>query len=443
MLIVDNALKAREEEKSPIRVGMIGAGAMARGIAMQIIQSTPGMRLSAIANRTIESAQRAYAESGQQNSIIANSRAELETAIASGKSAIVQDPLLLAKTDAIDIVVEATGTIEFALQAVFSAINHGKHVVLMNAELDSTLGSILKVYADRAGIILTACDGDQPGVEMNLYRFVKSIGLTPLVCGSMKGMLDQYRNPSTQAEFAKKWDQGVHMVTSFADGTKVSFEQAIVANGTGMTIARRGMLGYEHRDHIDNMTDTYDVDHLKQLGGIVEYAIGATPGPGVYVFATQENPINQRYLELYKLGRGPLYSFYTPYHLCYFEVPMSIARVVLFNDVVLAPAGTPKVDVIATAKKDFAAGETLDGIGGYTCYGQCERADLTYQQQLLPMGLSEGCTLKRPVSKDTVITYDDIVLPKDRLCDQLRAEQNTYFASAFEQDITANLSLSC
>ena len=432
MLIVDTALKAREEEKRPVRVGMIGAGAMARGIAMQIIQSTPGMRLSAIANRTAASAQRAYEESGRQDSTVVDSLADLETAISKQQPAIVQDPLLLAQSESIDVIVEATGTIEFAIQAVFAAIRHGKHVVLMNAELDSTVGPILKVYADRAGVILTACDGDQPGVEMNLYRFVKSIGLTPLVCGSMKGMLDHYRTPSTQAKFAKQWDQGVHMVTSFADGTKVSFEQAIVANGTGMTIAQRGMLGYEHRDHIDNMTGMYDVDQLKKLGGIVEYAIGATPGPGVYVFATQENPIHQRYLDLYKLGKGPLYSFYTPYHLCYFEVPISIARVALFNDVILAPEGAPRVDVVATAKKDLAAGETLDGIGGYTCYGQCERADTTYQQQLLPMGLTEGCTLKRPVSKDTVITYDDIVLPKDRLCDQLRAEQNTYFASAFK-----------
>ena len=432
MLIVDTALKAREEEKRPVRVGMIGAGAMARGIAMQIIQSTPGMRLSAIANRTVASAQRAYEQSGRQDSTVVDSLTDLETAISKQQPAIVQDPLLLAQSESIDVIVEATGTIEFALQAVFAAIRHGKHVVLMNAELDSTVGPILKVYADRAGVILTACDGDQPGVEMNLYRFVKSIGLTPLVCGSMKGMLDHERTPSTQAQFAQQWDQGVHMVTSFADGTKVSFEQAIVANGTGMTIAQRGMLGYEHRDHIDTMTGMYDVDQLKELGGIVEYAIGATPGPGVYVFATQDNPIHQRYLDLYKLGKGPLYSFYTPYHLCYFEVPISIARVALFNDVVLAPEGAPKVDVVATAKKDLAAGETLDGIGGYTCYGQCERADITYQQQLLPMGLTEGCTLKRPVSKDTVITYDDIVLPKDRLCDQLRAEQNTYFASAFK-----------
>ena len=180
------------------------------------------------------------------------------------------------------------------------------------------------------------------------------------------------------------------------------------------------------------MTEKYDVDQIKELGGIVEYAVGATPGPGVYVFATQENPIHRRYLELYKLGKGPLYSFYTPYHLCYFEVPISIARVALFNDVILAPQGAPKVDVVATAKKDLAAGETLDGIGGYTCYGQCERADLTYQQQLLPIGLSEGCKLKHPVSKDAVITYEDIDLPQERLCDQLRAEQNTYFASAFK-----------
>lgn len=430
MFFVDAALKAREEEGRPIRVGMIGAGAMARGLAMQINQSIAGMRLVAIANRTVASAQKAYEESGESKVIIAETLADLENAILSNTAAVVQDPLLLAEAEAIDVIVEITGTIEFALKSVLSAIKHGKHVVLMNAELDGTLGPILKVYADKAGVILTACDGDQPGVEMNLYRFVKSIGLTPLVCGSMKGMLDHYRTPETQAKFAKQWDQGVHMVTSFADGTKVSFEQAIVANGTGMTIAQRGMLGYEHRDHIDKMVNMYDVDQLKELGGIVEYAIGTVPGPGVYVFATQDNPIHQRYLNLYKLGEGPLYSFYTPYHLCYFEVPNSIARVALFNDVVLAPEGAPKVDVVATAKRNLAEGETLDGIGGFTCYGQCEKAHLAYQQKLLPMGLIKDCKLKRAVSQDTVLTYDDVIFPEGRICDQLREEQNEHFKSA-------------
>ena len=234
------------------------------------------------------------------------------------------------------------------------------------------------------------------------------------------------------------------MVTSFADGSKISFEQAIVANATGMTIAQRGMLGYDfnrNRDelveqfnlkassHVDDLTPMYDVEQLKALGGIVDYVVGVKPGPGVFVFATHDDPKQQHYLNLYKLGEGPLYSFYTPYHLCHFEVPLSVARVVLFNDVVLAPTA-PLVDVVTTAKIDLKAGETLDGIGYYMTYGQCETASITQAERLLPLGIAEGCKLKRDVAKDQVLTYDDVELPTGRLCDQLRAEQNAYFAPA-------------
>jgi predicted homoserine dehydrogenase-like protein len=443
LYIIDTALKARQEQGNPVRVGLVGAGFMARGIANQIIHSVPGMELVAVFNRNLEGAKRAYTEAGVDSFRVVNTVADLEDSIRQGGYAVTDDAKLLCQADGIDAIVEVTGAIEFGAGVVLEAIAHKKHVVLMNAELDATIGPILKVYADKAGVVLSACDGDQPGVQMNLYRFVKSIGLTPLVCGNIKGLQDPYRNPTTQESFAKQWGQKAHMVTSFADGTKISFEQAIVANGTDMTIAQRGMLGYDFNrnrealtqqfnlkdsSHIDDLTKLYDVDQLKELGGIVEYIVGVRPGPGVFVFGSHDDPKQQHYLNLYKLGEGPLYSFYTPYHLCHFEVPLSVARVVLYQDAVLAPLGAPKVDVVTTAKIDLKAGETLDGIGYYMTYGQCETADLTLAQNLLPMGLAEGCRLKRDIPKDYVLTYDDVELPTGRLCDKLRAEQNAYFA---------------
>ncbi|AKG23273.1 NAD(P)H-dependent oxidoreductase [Calothrix sp. 336/3] len=430
MIILDTALAARAEAGNPVKVAMIGAGFMGRGIANQILNSVPGMELVAIANRSLEAAQRAYNEAGSDNVQIVNTVEELEAAIAQGKHAITEDAMLLCRAQGIDALVEVTGAVEFGAHVIMEAIAHRKHVIMMNAELDGTIGPILKVYADKAGVILTACDGDQPGVQMNLYRFVKSIGLTPLLCGNIKGLQDPYRNPTTQEAFAKRWGQKAHMVTSFADGSKISFEQAIVANGTGMKVAKRGMLGYDFSGHVDEMTNMYDVDQLKELGGIVDYVVGAKPGPGVFVFGTHDDPKQCHYLNLYKLGEGPLYSFYTPYHLCHFEVPLSVARVVLFQDYVLSPVGAPLVDVVTTAKIDLKAGETLDGIGYYMTYGQCENSDIVQQQNLLPMGLAEGCRLKRDVPKDQVLTYDDVELPEGRLCDKLRAEQNAYFAPA-------------
>lgn len=428
MIIVDNALQARAEAGNPVKVGMIGAGFMGRGIANQIINSVPGMELVAISNRNLEAAKRAYAEAGIEDVQVVSTVKSLEDAIASGQYAAVEDAQLLCRADGIDALIEVTGAIEFGAHVVMEAIAHRKHVILMNAELDGTVGPILKVYADQAGVILSACDGDQPGVQMNLYRFVKSIGLTPLLCGNIKGLQDPYRNPTTQEAFAKRWGQKPHMVTSFADGSKISFEQAIVANATGMRVAKRGMLGYNYTGHVDEMTKMYDIEQLTELGGIVDYVVGAKPGPGVFVFATHDDPKQRHYLNLYKLGEGPLYSFYTPYHLCHFEVPLSVARAVLFQDTVMAPLGGPLVDVVTTAKMDLKAGEILDGIGYYMTYGQCENSQITQEQNLLPMGLAEGCRLKRDIPKDQVLTYDDVELPTGRLCDKLRAEQNAYFA---------------
>ncbi|GAX44576.1 putative NAD(P)-dependent oxidoreductase [Tolypothrix sp. NIES-4075] len=429
MIIVDRALQARAEAGKPVKVAMIGAGFMGRGIANQIANSVPGMELVAIFNRQIDAAKRAYSEAGIENVQVVSTVTELEDAIARGEYAVTEDAMLLCQAEGIDALIEVTGAVEFGAQVVMEAIAHRKHVIMMNAELDGTIGPILKVYADKAGVILSACDGDQPGVEMNLYRFVKSIGLTPLLCGNIKGLQDPYRNPTTQEAFAKRWGQKAHMVTSFADGTKISFEQAIVANATGMTIAKRGMLGYDFAGHVDEMTNMYDVEQLKELGGIVDYVVGAKPGPGVFVFATHDDPKQRHYLNLYKLGEGPLYSFYTPYHLCHFEVPLSVARAVLFSDAVMSPIAGPLVDVVTTAKIDLKSGETLDGIGYYMTYGQCERSHIVLEQNLLPIGLAEGCRLKRDIAKDQVLTYDDVELPSGRLGDKLRAEQNAYFAT--------------
>jgi predicted homoserine dehydrogenase-like protein len=300
----------------------------------------------------------------------------------------------------------------------------------MNAELDGTIGPILKTHADRAGVVYTNADGDQPGVIMNLFRFVKGIGVKPVLCGNIKGLQDPYRNPTTQAGFARQWKQKAHMVTSFADGTKISFEQAIVANATGMTVAKRGMYGptVPSGTPIKEAPNWYPSESLLVGDGIVDYVVGAEPGPGVFVLGTHDHPTQQHYLNLYKLGEGPFYCFYTPYHLCHFEVPTTIARAVLFNDAAIAPIGGPRVDVVATAKIDLKCDQTLDGMGYYMTYGQAEKSEVVNREALLPMGLAEGCRLKRDISKDSVLTYDDVELPIGRLCDKLRSEQNNYFA---------------
>lgn len=425
MILLDTALERRQQEGRPIRVVVVGAGFMGRGLVNQIVSSTPGMEVAAIVNRTVDKAERAYAEAGVSGARRVSTASEADAALAAGTPVVTDDYGLVVGSDAVDAVVDATGAVEYGCHLALASIEHGKHVVLMNAEVDGTVGPILSARAKAAGVVVTGCDGDQPGVQMNLVRFVRGIGLRPLVCGNIKGLQDEYRTPTTQQAFAEKWGQDPYMVTSFADGTKVSFEQALVANATGMTVSQRGMLGMDHHAHIDELTSRYDVAELENAGGVVDYVVGSKPGPGVFVLATHDDPKQRHYLNLYKLGEGPLYSFYTPYHLCHFEVPQTVARAVLFGDATIAPLGAPTVEVVTTAKRDLMAGEVLDGLGGYDTYGVAERADVTAAEELLPMGVAEGCTLKHDVAKDSVITYADVLLPAGRLVDELRAAQAT------------------
>jgi predicted homoserine dehydrogenase-like protein len=429
MIIIDTALQRRATEGQPIRVGLIGAGFMARGVALQIARSVPGMRVAAIANRTLAGAQRSYQEAGVEGVRVVGTLSQLEDALAAGVPSVTDDALLLCQAVGIDCIVEITGTIEHAARVTLEAIAHGKHVVLMNAEVDGTIGPILKTYADRAGVVLTSADGDQPGVMMNLYRFVRGIGVKPVLCGNIKGLHDPYRNPTTQEGFARQWGQDPAMVTSFADGTKISFENAIVANGTGMRVGQRGMFGptVPPGTPIQQAVELYPMEALLEGPGIVDYVVGAMPGPGVYVLGTHDDPRQRHYLNLYKLGTGPLYCFYTPYHLCHFEVPNTVARAVLFHDAALAPLAGPCVEVVATAKTDLTAGAPIDGLGGYMTYGLAENAGTARSQDLLPIGLAQGCRLKRAVPKDAVLRFSDVELPPGRLCDRLWREQMDRF----------------
>jgi len=431
MLLVDSALARRAAEgTAPIRVGMIGAGFMASGVALQIATAhAKTMRLVTIANRTVEKAATAYEQAGQPGAALCDSPAALARAIEAGRPAITQDPMLVATSPHVDVLLEVTGAVEDALAPVLAAIAHGKHVALMNPELDGTVGPILKAKADAAGVVFTNVEGDQPGVEMNLFRFVKGVGVRPVLCGNIKGLQDPYRNPTTQAGFAKQWGQNPHMVTSFADGTKISFEQAIVANATGMSVARRGMMGYTVAPGtpIQEAAKLWDPAMLIDGPGIVDYVVGATPGPGFFVLGTIEHPRQRHYLNLYKLGEGPIYCFYTPYHLCHFEVPTTIARAALFHDAAIAPIAGPLVEVVTLAKRDIAAGEEIDALGGYTVYGEAETAAVAAAGDLLPIGVAVGARATRAIPKDTVLTYADVTLPEGRLVDRLRAEQAAMF----------------
>jgi predicted homoserine dehydrogenase-like protein len=324
-------------------------------------------------------------------------------------------------------VLEATGEVEFGASTVLEAIGNRKHVVLLNAALDATVGPLLKAMADAAGVIITNTDGDEPGVAMNLIRYLRTIGLRPVLAGNVKGFLDPRRTPETQRGFAASVGQDPTKVASYADGTKLALELAILANATGFGVARRGMNGYRCA-HVNDLPALYEAE--PHVDGMVDFCLGAEPGSGAFALCRADDLTARVYLEHFKLGAGPLYVFYAPWHLPQAEAPLTAARAALFGDAAIAPLGGPRCEVFAVAKRDLHAGERLDGIGGFTSYGSIDNVEATGPENLLPMGVSSDCTLVRDVPVDQAITYDDVRLPEGRLIDRLRVEQAELFPLA-------------
>ena len=423
MIIIDTALADLEARGESIGVALIGAGFVARRTALQFVTAARGMRLVAIANRTVANAESAlrFAGVGDEQIVRADTAIEVDAAARAGRIAVVDELQAVCRSEAVDVVVEATGDIEFGTRACYEAIRGGKHVVLMGAEVDATVGPILKQHADDAGVVFTYTDGDEPGVAMNLFRFADSMGYRPVMMGQLKGFLDHYRNPDTQRELADRLGQNPAVLACFADGSKLALEAAVMGNATGFVPRVRGMQGYRC-EHVNDLLERLGPDDFAD-GGCIDYTLGAAPHTGAFVICHNDHPAKRELMSYLKMGDGPLYLFYQPYHLPPWQVTHSVARAALFNDPTITPLGAPVCDTISCAKRDLAAGERLDGMGGFTCYGLVERSDVCLRENTLPIAISLDCTLTRPVAKDRPITYDDVDLPPGRLVDRLRAEQ--------------------
>src|SRR5437764_3627834 len=304
----DTVLVQRENNGNPVRVAMVGAGVTARMIALQLASPIPGMRLVAIANRTVKKAVQAFSSAGMPEPEVVSDLGRLEENVDKGRASVVEEPTLVCHARNIDIIVEVTGTVEFGAYVASAAIHHRKHVVLVNAELDSTVGPILKLHAERAGVVLTNTDGDEPGVAMTLLRYLRSVGLKPVAAGNLKGMIDRYRTPETQREFAAKYDQDAAKVTSFADGTKLSMETCILANATGFRVGQRCMYGPKCA-HVREMAKLLPLDQML-ADGLVDYALGAEPHTGAVLIVHEPHPRKQKDLAYYKLDDRPYTVFY-------------------------------------------------------------------------------------------------------------------------------------
>lgn len=434
---VDAALERLEATDRPIRVGMVGAGSTGRAIALQLGTPVSGIRLVAIANRTPDHGERAFREAGIEPWRRVDSADQAEAAIVRGLPVLTDDPSVLTRCAAIDVLLEVTGTVEPAARVVMDAFDHGKHVVLVNAELDSLIGPALKAKADNAGVVVTHTDGDEPGVAMTLLRYLRTLGLRTVAAGNIKGMVDYYRTPATQRAFAEKHNQDVKKVTSFADSTKLSMEATVLANATGFHVGRRGMYGPPcgYVREIGNLLPRKEMLET----GLVDYVVGAAPHTGAFVVIYENSPLKKVQLAYYKLGDGPFYVFYTPFHLPHLQIASTIGRAFIYRDPTVAPVAGPVCEVVTVAKRDLRAGERLDGVGGFCTYGLVDNTTAARGMSALPIALSEGRVLRRDVAKNNVLSFDDVEAIAEGIVEKLWREQNARWPAGRGADSSVRL----
>ncbi|MBP6872848.1 MAG: hypothetical protein KBC43_12635 [Bacteroidales bacterium] len=389
----------------PIRLGIVGMGAMGRGLLYQA-GVTPGFRCVAVNDIVPRRAEECARWLGIEYINTGRSQ-KPEEVIASGKLAVAADPLDVARCDQVDVFIEASsGIVESALYCK-TAIECGKHVVMMNAEADLAFGPCLMRLAKENGVVYTSCDGDQPGIIKHLYDRMVFWGFEPVMAGNIKGFLDRYSDPVKIIPEADKRRLDYKMATAYTDGTKLNIEMSLVANALNMRTKIPGMYGPKAKD-IREVFGLFDFEKLwADRVAFVDYILGAEPGGGVFTVGYCENDYQQFMMNYYKMGNGPFYLFYRPYHLCHVESMEWIARAYLYKEALLKPDFGFKTNVIAYAKKDMKKGEMLDGLGGFACYGQIENTG-DFAEEGLPVCLAERVVLQRNLLKNERIMMNDV-----------------------------------
>lgn len=397
--------------QSPQKIGIIGLGAMGKGLLYQL-RSTPFFSCAAVCDLDVDRATKALAEFGIPHRVAASAGALMD-ALRSGHVAVCEDGSLLADCPGIDVLLEASSSIGQGGTWALNSIRAGKHVGLMNSEVDLAFGPLLHQEAEKHGVVCTSCDGDQYGVIKHLADEAVAWGFDLVMAGNIKGFLDRYATPSGIAAEAAKRRLDPRMCASYTDGTKLNIEMALVANHSGMATAVPGMFG-PRAHQVNEVLSLFDFPRLMQENGpVVDYILGAEPGGGVYVVGHCDHPYQRGMLEYYKMGPGPYYLFYRPYHLCHIEAVAALQREICSRKPLLPPLRAFRTQVCARAKKDLVAGEILDGIGGYAAYGIIENQDPDSPDPCLPIFLTERARLHRSIKKDQPIRWSDVRLPED------------------------------
>lgn len=425
--MIHQELAHLEAENHPIRVAVNGAGWIGSGFVQQC-NTVKGMEVTLLADEDLSLAKMTFLRSGvaPERIVEAHTPGAAMDALKAGKKVITGSYQLASQVDAVDIVTDITPSPAIGAETALSCIRNGKDVVMVNIEADVTVGALLKKKAKEAGILYTVSSGDEPGCLMELYDFVMSLGFEPIVIGKGKNNpLNPSATPEMVANSAQKADKDPYQVASYVDGTKTMFEMTCAANAVGARPIRRGMVGPQA-----DLETVSQIFALEEDGGItkapntVDFVQGPAMSGGVFIVTRIADERIQADLAYLKVGKGKYYTFFRPYHLWFIEAPISVARAYLHQEVTLVSQNQPVADVMAVAKRNLQAGETLDAFGGYTFHGVMDHYAAAHAVNALPVGLAPGAVLTQPKKQGEVITWADVRLDETLDVVKLRREQD-------------------
>ncbi len=400
-------LQTRAAEGRPITVGLAGAGQMGTDIVVQTALM-PGLKIGAISEIDLNAAFAATEMAGHEkgNVVEAGSAGAIEAAIAGGRIAVTDDLSALASAGNIDVVIDATGNPNIGAGFALQAIDHGKHIVMLNVEAEITIGRYLKQKAKDAGVVYSLAAGDEPACTMEIINFAKSLGFK-IVCAG-KGKNNPLNFDAVPADYeaeARRRNMNARMLVEFVDGSKTMIEMVAIANATGLVPDCPGMHG-----PAAGLDDLADVLCPQSAGGIlskegcVDFSIGKGVAPGVFCIIEARHPrVLERLVDL-KVGKGPYFTLYRPYHLTSLEVPLTAARAVVNNHADMEPLDRPVAEVAALAKRDLAAGEILGMIGESDYRGWAMTWTEASAEGAVPIGLAERASIIKPVRAGEMLT---------------------------------------
>ncbi len=420
-----------ETKGRPIRIGLIGSGEMGTDIVTQCDQMT-GITVAAIAEINIEAAKKALSIAGRpaESFAVAGSKAAFDASLKAGKTAITGDAQAVCSSDQIDVIIDATGRPAVGAEIGLAAMEHGKHLVMMNVEADVTIGAYLAQEARRLGVVYTLGAGDEPSSCMELVNFVTGLGYPIVAAGKGKNNpLNIDATPDHYLEEATRRNMNVRMLVEFVDGSKTMVEMAAIANATGLIPDCAGMHGpAAPLSELEKVLCPKADGGVLSRKGVVDYSIGKGVAPGVFVVAEMAHPRVRERMHDLKLGKGPYYTFYRPYHLTSLEVPLSCARAVLYGQADMQPLSHPSAEVCAVAKKDLKPGDRLDAIGEYTYRAWIMEYAEAHGAQGVPCGLLDNGNATKPIKKGELLTYGNVAVDASSRIVELRKRQDKMLA---------------